>query len=78
MSPTNDDIVWGVDETYKVFKWNKSKTKWERISRKMTMVSAGGSGVWGISPDGKVWYRKGTYGGMDRLFFLPTIYIFDI
>ena len=55
-------MVWGVNAKNEIYRW-KGGNSWERISGGLTVVSGGQSGVWGVSHDDKIWYRKGTYGG---------------
>ena len=65
MSGLDDSVVWGVNSGDEIFRW-RGGNSWERISGGLKVVSSGQAGVWGVSHDHKIWYRKGTYGGGAR------------
>ena len=51
--------VWGINKNQNIFRW--TGFSWQHIGGKAVQVTVGPSGVWVVSQNQNVYYRKGTY-----------------
>ena len=63
VSGFDDEIVWGVSRDNLIWKYD-GKT-WQKISGSLNKISVGEGGVWGLTKHNHIYYRTGTYGGID-------------
>jgi len=61
VSGVDDNVVWGCNSRYHVYR--RRGSAWEKINGQLKMVSAGESGVWGVNQNHNIFYRTGTFGG---------------
>ena len=64
MSGLEDSIVWGVSPQHYIYRWTGAM--WDNVSGFLMVVSCRQSGVWGVDKETRVYYRTGTYGGVNR------------
>jgi len=71
VSDMDDANVWAVNKDGGVFVLEATEKKEQKNVKqiagppeKLAVVSVGQPGVWGVDPEGQVFYREGTYGGL--------------
>eukprot|EP00092_Neocalanus_flemingeri_P024879 GFUD01026978.1.p1 GENE.GFUD01026978.1~~GFUD01026978.1.p1 ORF type:complete len:662 (+),score=98.61 GFUD01026978.1:102-2087(+) len=57
--------VWGVKSDNSIHRYRSASSDWERVGEGLMMVSCGQPGVWGVNSHNDIYYRVGTYGGVD-------------
>ena len=65
VSDVDDSVVWGVDSSRNIFK--REENSWQKVEGALKMISCGQSGVWGVDFVNHIFYRTGTFGGINRL-----------
>lgn len=53
----DDDVMWGVNNKNHIYV--RDGRKWKRIAGGLKHVTVGKAGVWGVTSEDKILYRKG-------------------
>ena len=52
--------LWGTAKDGRIWRLNRNGKGWSPVSGRLTQVSVGQSGVWGVTQKGIIFYRIGT------------------
>jgi len=65
VSVSDNHRVWGVNKDNAIYRRARAKQIWIKIDGVLKQISVGRAGVWGVNPNGDVFYRQGTFGDKD-------------